>query len=93
MEAVKNLAPKHGDKHDVKPLEGRVKELREGLAKLSEAKDCDEFLALIRKPGWTTVAETALVSGILDGMVAQIKVLAGLKQALMVGSLEVGVKG
>jgi hypothetical protein len=81
------------EKTDVKHLEARVKELRDGVTKMAQGKDHEEFLRLIRRPGWTTPAEAALVSGILDAMVGQMKAMQDLHQALMAGARQVGAKG
>jgi hypothetical protein len=73
-------------------LETQVKELDHSLANLTNDKDFQEFLKIIHRPGWTTPAEQAFVTGIVDSMLAQTKALTGLKQALMTGSREVVVK-
>lgn len=70
-------------------FETQAKELSRNLANLADDRDFQEFLKIIHRPNWTTPAEVAFVTGILDSMVAQTKELAGLKQALMAGSREV----
>jgi len=64
-------------------IEERVEAFRRELAALASEKELREFLALIRKPGWTTPAELAFVVGILDSMIAHTKVQTGLKRALI----------
>lgn len=77
-------------KHDVARLEAQVKEMSHSLKQLADGKEFEEFVLLIHRPGWTTPAEFMLVSGVVDSMLAQTKSLASLKQALLVGSRQVG---
>ena len=43
------------------------------------------LIPIIHKPGWTSVAEEAFVTGILDAMLSQTKTLSELKQVLLSG--------
>ena len=72
--------------HDVTHLDTQIKEMCHSLANLADEKDFEEFRLLIRKPGWTTVAELSLVTGVVDSMHSQLKTLTGLKQVLLIGS-------
>jgi hypothetical protein len=72
--------------HDVRQLEGRIKDLHQSIAYLAEDKDYEELLTIIRRPGWTTPAEFMLVTGVVDAMLAHTQTLAGLKQVLLMGS-------
>jgi hypothetical protein len=60
-------------------LEGQVKEFRKQLGDLAAPGEFEEFLRIIHRPGWTTPAEYAFVSAILDGMVANVRGLAQMK--------------
>jgi hypothetical protein len=70
-------------------LEGQVKEFRKYLGDLAAPGEYEEFLRIIHRPGWTTPAEFAFVSAILDGMVANVRGLAQMKTALLTASKEV----
>ena len=80
------------EKHELTQLETRVKELSQTLAKLADEKDFQEFLLLIRKPGYTTPAEIRFTGGLVDGMIGQAKILGELKQVLLTGSRAVTIK-
>jgi len=80
------------EQHDVGQIETKVKELGQHLTKLASDQDFKEFLLTIRKPGWTTIAEFKLVTGVVDSMIAQTKALEGLKGVLINGSRSVGSK-
>lgn len=75
-------------KQDIAHLETRVNELCQGLAGVADDTDFKEFLKIIHRPGWTTIAEAALVLALVDAMQAQTKTLSSLKVALLkAGSL------
>ena len=80
------------DKHDVTHLEAQIKELGGCLNSLANDRDFHEFITIIHRPGWTTVAEHLLVTGVVDSMLAQAKTLVGLKQVLVNGSRAVTAK-
>jgi hypothetical protein len=74
------------EKHDMTHLEARIKEMCHSLTSLADEKDFQEFLVIIRQPGWTAVAELSLVTGVVDSMLAQTRTLVGMKQVLLTGS-------
>jgi hypothetical protein len=74
------------EKHDLAHIEAGVKEVSQILATLAHEKEFQGFLSIIHRPGWTTVAEAALVAGIVDSMRAHAKALADLKHALFTGA-------
>jgi hypothetical protein len=80
------------DKHDVTHLERQIKELGGTLISLANDSDFQEFITIIHRPGWTTVAEHLFVTGVVDSMLAQAKTLVGLKQVLVNGSRAVTAK-
>ena len=79
-------------KHDVTNLETRIKELTKTLTQLTTEQDFQELIQIIHRPGWTTPAEFAFATGIVETMLAQAKALTNLKQALLAGSREVTAK-
>jgi hypothetical protein len=92
------------DKHNVTKLEAKIKELVGGLAQLAAtgegrasslapSNDLQELFVIIHRPGWTTIAESIFVEGIVDTMLLHVKALDSLKQALVVGSRAVGAAG
>src|SRR5260370_38904471 len=58
------------DKHDVTHLERQIKELGGTLIRLANDSDFQEFITIIHKPGWTTVAEHLFVTGAVDSVLA-----------------------
>ena len=76
-------------KRELERMEARIKELRATLKSLADGKDFDELGLIIRKPGWTTVAEVALLNGLLDSMHGQAKNIVALKRAILSGAEKV----
>jgi hypothetical protein len=75
--------------HDLATFEARLKDVHTSLAGLATATDFEELIKIIHRPGWTTVAELAFATGILEAMHAHAQVMVGLKQALLRGSDQV----
>jgi hypothetical protein len=73
-------------------LEKQISALSDALANLNSADDLRRLILLIRKPGWTTPAEFVFASGLVDSMLAQTRVLAQMKDALLKGSDAVALK-
>jgi hypothetical protein len=71
------------EKHDLTHLETKVKELRDTLTSAADDNGFDEFLTIIHKPGFTSVAEVALLRGVVDSMNEHSKTLLGLKHVLL----------
>jgi hypothetical protein len=53
---------------------------------VADDKEFMELLQIIHRPGWTTVAEGLLVTGMIDAMYAYTQTLARLKHVLVTGS-------
>jgi len=74
-----------------KELETLIERLRAELGGLDTVDaDLIKMLKIIRRPGWTTPAESTLVEGILESMIAQVKAVKQLGGALTEGSSTVG---
>lgn len=71
-------------------LEKKITALSDALAHLSSDKDLRELLLLIKQPGWTTPAELRLSEAMLDGIAAQVKVVADARQQFIAGARLVG---
>jgi hypothetical protein len=76
----------NGHKAEITRLEKQITALSDALAKLGSADDLRKLILIIRRPGWTTPAELAFASGIVESLTAQTKALTQLKSALMKGS-------
>ena len=76
-------------KRELERIETRMNELRATLKSFADGKDFDELSLIIRKPGWTTVAEVAFFNGLLDSMHGQAKNIVALKQAILSGAEKV----
>ena len=67
-----------------------VNNLTSRLKDLSQDQEFEELLGIIQKPGWTTVAEAALVTGMLESLNAQVEHMKALKKSLLAGARAVG---
>jgi hypothetical protein len=76
-------------KAELTHLETKIKELRTTLTNVADGKDFEEFVRIIHKPGFTTVAEAALLNGVVDSMMEQAKAVSGLKRVLLTGAEKV----
>ena len=79
------------DKHDLTHLEAHISALKTSHAALGNTSDLDELFRIIHNPGWTTIAEHALVNLTLDSINAQTKQLLTLRQSLLSAAKSVGV--
>jgi hypothetical protein len=52
--------------HDIDKLVTGIRGLQQAIAKLATDNHTEELMRIIHRPGWTTVAEFKLVSGMLD---------------------------
>jgi hypothetical protein len=77
------------EKSDLTHLETKTKELRATLTRLADDRGYDEFIGIIHKPGFTTVAEVALIKEIVDSMLEQAKTVAALRQVLLSAAAKV----
>lgn len=80
------------EKHHLNHIETRINEMCGHFRDLAKDEELKEFVAIIQKPGFTSVAERTFLIGIVDSMHAHTKTLAGLKQALVAGSRAVQPK-
>jgi hypothetical protein len=76
-------------KHELTHLEAKIKELRATLTNLADGRGFEEFIRIIHKPGFTSVAEATLFNGVVDSMAEQAKTVLGLKQVLLTGAEKV----
>lgn len=77
---------------DIDKLEKRLTTLTDALTRLSTDHDLGELRLIIRKPGWTTPAESAFALGIVESMLTHSQALAQLKGVLVKGSGAVGIR-
>ena len=75
--------------HNIDRLETQVRELNKTLSTLTLESDLERLIKLFRRPGWTTPAEFRLITGVVEGMSAQAKSIAGMKQLLLTASTEI----
>jgi len=77
-------------------LESKVQRMNEALASLStNLADAthgaeQDLLFIIKRPGWTTVAEAALVESLVETITEHAATLARAHQSLIKGALAVG---
>jgi hypothetical protein len=74
------------EKHQIDALESRLKQLKSDLEDLGDGSDIDELLFRIHFPGWTTLPEHFLVTGITESLIQQVASVRQLKETLTDGS-------
>ena len=67
-------------------LETKVKALSAQLKALADISDMEEMLVIIQGPGWTTPAEFALVSGVVDSIQGHVNNPTEMQKTLLPGS-------
>jgi hypothetical protein len=70
----------------VKILDKKISELSDALAHLGKGTDLKELIRIIRFPGWTTPAELAFFSTIVESMLMQAKAISGMSAQLLADS-------
>jgi hypothetical protein len=60
---------------------------------LDSTADLKKLILLMRRPGWTTPAEFAFAAGLVDSLIAQTEVVAGMTRVLLAGSKAVAIDG
>ena len=75
---------------DVTELEERIRATSKSLAQLKTENFTEEFLQIIHRPGWTSVAESLFVRHILSAVEQHAKALNQLQQGLLEASRAVG---
>ena len=74
--------------HDIAKLEQEIKGLQTSLRRLADDKHMQKLLTIIRRPppGWTTLAEFALVTSVVRSARSQMEQLATLQEDLVKGA-------
>jgi hypothetical protein len=70
-------------------LEPKLKTLNDAFARLANDGSLEELVEIIHRPGWTTPAEVAFFTGIVDSMIAQAEVLTALRNVLLTAGSKV----
>jgi hypothetical protein len=79
------------EKHQIEHLEARIHELHKSLTALGDQDPVSGLINIIHHQGWTTIAEQALVAGMVDVMLAQTKTLSEMKRVLLSGASKVAL--
>jgi hypothetical protein len=74
---------------EISDLEERLITLVYELGELSYEDDFLELVKVLHRPDWTTSAEFTLTGAVVEAMLAETRVLAGLKESLIAGSRQV----
>ena len=72
--------------HDIDKLAAKIKGLTVEIDKYAGDDRWNVLLDIIYRKGWTTPAEYRLVSGLVENMTEQVRVLAKLQDTLFEGS-------
>ena len=67
----------------IKGLEPKINRLHESMSRLVADNRAETLLKIIRRPGWTTPQEAALVHAMLDHLNAQVDAVGTAHTALM----------
>lgn len=78
--------------HDHAGLEGKIHDLNHAIGKVHEAKHAELLIGIIRRPGWTTIAENELVQAHLDNLHSQVSGLHKSLDSLTKAAEKVGKK-
>lgn len=78
--------------HDIQALERKLKALGESTSKLAAAKHADALVSIIRRPGFTSEAEHALLNAMVDALQHQVTGLQQVHDALYSATDMVGKK-
>lgn len=73
------------EKQEIDALESRLKQLKSALEDLADGSEIDELLGRIHFPGWTTLPEQFLVTGITESLMRQVASVRQLKETLTDG--------
>jgi hypothetical protein len=76
-------------KQDLDYLESKTKELRATTTKMADGGSHEELWRIIHNPGFTSVAEGALIVAIMDAVVAHANTTLTLHQALLSAAAKV----
>jgi hypothetical protein len=80
-------------KPELARLDKKITALSKALANLGKGTDAKDLLLIIRKPGWTTIAELALVNVALDAALQQTRGLQGMLGDLRGAAAKVAPQG
>ena len=77
-------------KAQIVALEARLNLLGDKMMSFGNRQTITDLIPVIRRPGWTTLAEMAFAAGIVEAMLKHADAFAELHGALMKGSQAVG---
>lgn len=77
---------------DLKKFEKSISALSDALAHLGKGTSLRDLILIIRKPGWTTPAELAFASSIVENMTSQVAQLERMQANLLKASKMVGAE-
>ena len=85
------------DAGKIKHLDAQLKQVFKEISGVGNENDNTnaELFRIIHNPGYTTVLDVALATGIVESMQTQVKALTGMRQALLEGAknaLQTGTK-
>lgn len=81
-----------GHTDHIRQLDAKITALSAALADLGKGTGLKEMLTIIKHPGFTTVAEVALIMTILEAMAAQTATMAKTEASLVAAAKQVSAK-
>ena len=76
--------------HDIDKLVTHIRGLQQAIARLATDNHSEELMRAIRRPGWTTPAEFALMAAGLESAQSQAELLHRQLRGLAAGARQVG---
>jgi hypothetical protein len=78
--------------HDISKLQASLRAFDNKVAELSQQRVAELLIPVIHRPGWTTIAEFALVAASLEAMQHQVDGLAHMARRLVEAAGQVGTE-
>jgi hypothetical protein len=79
--------------HDIAGMEAKLHSIESKIATLNEGRYPRQLTAIIRRPGFTTVAEAMLIHSTLDQVQHQLEALQQSCEGLLAAAGKVGAAG
>jgi hypothetical protein len=74
------------EQHHITAMEAQAKEVHASMLGLTADEPMSQLIKIIHNPGFTTPAEAAFLSGILEAMLAHTHALSGLQKTALDGA-------
>jgi hypothetical protein len=76
--------------HDIAAMETKLRTIEKGLGTLADGRHIQQLIPIVRRPGFTTLAEAMLIHAMLDQVQYHTEVLQRSCEALLAAAEKVG---